>query len=129
MKTAQLLSISVLSMFLFAAPSHAQTPPSPQLQQLHDALNLRPDQDANWRDYARSTAVNPQQMAQRRDAAQRMANLTAPQRVDLSLQMMKADLASLAERGAALKTFYASLTPEQQDIFNRETMRPPRQGM
>lgn len=129
MKTARLLSIPVLSMFLFAAPSHAQTPPSAELQRLHDVLNLRPDQDANWRDYARSTAVDPAEMSRRREASERMAGLSAPERVDLSVQMMKADLASLQRRGAALKSFYASLTPEQQDTFNRETMRPPRQGM
>ena len=125
MNTARLLSISALSVFLFAAAAHAQTA-SPQLQQLHDALNLRPDQDAAWRDYVRSTAVNPQEMAQRRDGSQRMAGLTAPERVDLSVQMMKLDLASLQLRGAALKNFYASLTPEQQAVFDRETMRPPR---
>jgi protein CpxP len=127
MKIARLTSISAFSVFLFAAGAQAQTPPpSPQLQQLHDALNLRPDQDAAWRDYVRSTAVDPQETAQRRDGAQRMADLTAPQRVDLSVQMMKLDLASLQRRGAALKNFYASLTPEQQATFDRETMRPPR---
>jgi hypothetical protein len=129
MNTARLLSISAFSVFLFAAGAQAQTPPpSPQLQQLHDALNLRPDQDAAWRDYVRSTVVDPQEMAQRRDAGQRMSSLSAPARVDLSVQMMKVDLASLQRRGVALKIFYASLTPEQQATFDRETMRPP-QGM
>ncbi|HWF63933.1 MAG TPA: Spy/CpxP family protein refolding chaperone [Rhizomicrobium sp.] len=128
MNIARLLSISALSVFLLAAGAHAQTPPSRQLQQLHDALNLRPDQDTNWQDYVRSTAVDPQEMAERREASQRMAGLTAPGRVDLSVQMMKADLASLERRGAALKIFYDSLTPEQKAVFDRETMRPP-QGM
>jgi hypothetical protein len=96
--------------------------------QLHDALNLRSDQDAAWQAYTRSTVVDPQEAAQRRGAAQRMAALTAPERVDLSLQMMKADLASLERRGEALKIFYAGLTPEQKAAFDRETMRPP-QGM
>lgn len=129
MTTARLLSISAFSVFLFAAGAHAQMPsPSPQLQQLHDALHLRPDQDAAWSDYVRSTTPEPQEMAQRRDAMQRMSGLNAPARVDLSVQMMKVDLASLQRRGAALKTFYASLTPDQQATFDRETMRPP-QGM
>ena len=125
MNTARLLSISALSVFLFAAVAHAQTA-NPQLQQLHDALNLRPDQDTAWRDYVRSTLVDPQEAARRRDAGQRMAGLTAPERVDLSVQMMKVDLGSLQLRGAALKLFYASLTPEQKTVFDRETMRPPR---
>ena len=125
MNSARLLSISALSVFLFAVVAHAQSA-SPQLQQLHDALNLRPDQDAAWRDYVRSTLIDPQEASQRRDAAQRMAGLTAPERVDLSVQMMKVDLGSLQQRGAALKLFYVSLTPEQKAVFDRETMRPPR---
>ncbi|HUO02892.1 MAG TPA: Spy/CpxP family protein refolding chaperone [Rhizomicrobium sp.] len=133
MTTARFLGVSALSVFLFAAGAQAQMPPqmpppNPQLQQLHDALHLRADQDAAWGDYVRSTSVDPQEMAQRRDAAQRMSGLSAPARVDLSVQMMKLDLASLQRRGAALKTFYAGLTPEQQATFDRETMRPP-QGM
>lgn len=129
MKTAQILSISALSVFLFAVGARGQTPPpSPQLQHLHDVLNLRPDQDASWQDYVRSTTVDPQEMERRRAAAQKMASLTAPERVDLSVEMMRADLALLQRRGAALKNFYASLTPEQQATFDRETMRPP-QGM
>jgi LTXXQ motif family protein len=134
MNSMRFLSVSVLSVFLAASVAQAQTPPppqntpaSPQLQHLHDALMLRPDQDADWQAYSRSTAVNPQEMTQRRDAAQRMGSLTAPQRVDLSMQMMKADLASLEQRGAALKMFYTSLTPDQKAIFDRETMRPPGQ--
>ena len=134
MTTVRLLGVSALSVFLFAAGAQAQMPPpnapspSQQLQHLHDALNLRADQDAAWRDYMRSTVPDPEEMAQRRDGMQRMSGLNAPARVDLSIQMMRIDLASLQRRGAALKTFYSSLTPEQQAAFDRETMRPP-QGM
>lgn len=128
MKTARLLTVSVLSAFVFAASAHAQMPQqNPQLQQLHDALKLKPDQDAGWQAYIRSTAMDPQEMAARRDAMQKMASLSAPQRVDLSIQMMKADLATMERRGEALKNFYASLTPEQQAAFDRETMRPPQE--
>jgi LTXXQ motif family protein len=127
MTAGRLLSISILSALLFAAPTLAQTSGvRPELQRLHDVLNLRPDQDTAWEDYTRSTAVDPEEAMRRRDASERMAGLTAPGRVDLSVQMMRADLASLQRRGAALKLFYASLTPAQQAIFDRETMRPPR---
>lgn len=127
MTAARLLSTTILSALLFAAPSFAQTSgTSPELQRLHNVLNLRPDQDTAWEDYMRSTAVDPQEAMRRRDASERMAGLNAPGRVDLSVQMMRADLASLQRRGAALKLFYASLTPAQQEIFDRETMRPPR---
>ena len=129
MSTARLLGISSLSVFLFAAGVHAQMPPSLELQRLHDVLNLRPDQDPTWQDYVRSTAVDPQEAARRRETSERMPGLTAPERADLSVQMMKADLASLVRRAAALKIFYASLTPEQKVTFDEETIRPPRQRM
>ena len=129
MKAARLLGIFGLSIFLLAARAHAQMSPSPELQRLHDLLNLRPDQDVSWQEYVDSTAVDPQESMRRRDASERMAGLTAPERVDLSVQMMRADLASLERRSAALKTFYADLTPEQKMTFDRETMRPPRQRM
>jgi len=60
MKAAQFLWISGLAVFLFVTGAHAQMPPSPELQRLHDVLNLRPDQDASWQDYVHSTAVDPQ---------------------------------------------------------------------
>jgi hypothetical protein len=127
MLTARLLSIFVLSAFLSAEPSFAQSPnSSPELQRLHNVLNLRLDQDRAWQDYVRSTAVDPQEAIRRRDASERMAGLTAPGRVDLSVQMMTVDLASLQRRGAALKLFYSSLSPDQQATFDKETMRPPR---
>ena len=51
-----------------------------------------------------------------------MANLRSPQRVDLSIAAAEADLQTLRERGAALKAFYAVLTPGQQAIFDRRTL-------
>ncbi len=125
MKTARLLGVSAFSVFVLTAGALAQSPPSPQLQRLHDVLNLRADQDAGWQTYVRSTAADPEEAMRRRDASEKMANISAPERVDLSVEMMKADLASLQRRGAALKIFYASLAPEQKATFDRETMRPP----
>jgi hypothetical protein len=51
-----------------------------------------------------------------------MARMTAPQRVDMALEMQQADLAAQQRRGAALKAFYATLNPQQQQIFDRETL-------
>lgn len=122
MTFSRLFTISGIFLFLLTAAVSAQ---NAQLQQLHDALNLRSDQEASWESYARTLAMDPQEAARRRDFAERMPRLTAPQRVDLSIQMMQADLATMQRRGAALKSFYATLDPEQQQIFDRETMQPP----
>ena len=51
-----------------------------------------------------------------------MGALRSPQRVDLSLSAAEADLQTLRERGAALKAFYAVLTPAQQATFDRRTL-------
>jgi hypothetical protein len=55
-----------------------------------------------------------------------MGSLRAPQRFDLSIQMMRSDLEATERRANALKAFYATLSPDQQAIFDRETL-PPRQ--
>jgi len=94
--------------------------------QLHDVLRLRPDQDQAWRTFQRASAGDPQDDTRRRDAFNRMGDLKAPQRMDLSIQMMRSDLELMERRTDALKAFYATLSPDQQAIFDRETMRPPR---
>ena len=72
MWSARVWSISAFLMILSVVSLRAQIPPIPELQRLHDVLNLRLDQDASWQTYARSTEINPQDMARQRDAAQRM---------------------------------------------------------
>lgn len=94
----------------------------PDLAGLHDALHLAPDQDAAWRAFAAASAPSPDQEARERAAQSMMASLRSPQRVDLSISAAEADLQTLRERGAALKAFYAVLTPGQQTIFDRRTL-------
>ena len=98
----------------------------PDLAGLHDALHLTPDQAAAWRAFAAASAPSPEQEARERAAQSMMASLHSPQRVDLSISAAEADLQTLRDRGAALKAFYALLTPAQQAIFDRRTS--PDQG-
>ena len=39
--------------------------------------------------------------------------------------MMRSDLEGMERRRDALKDFYEALSPDQQAIFDRETLRPP----
>jgi Spy/CpxP family protein refolding chaperone len=94
----------------------------PDLAGLHDALHLAPDQDPAWRDFAAASTPSPDQLARQRAAQAMMASLRSPQRVDLSISAAEADLQTLRERGAALKAFYAVLTPAQQAVFDRRTL-------
>lgn len=92
---------------------------------LHRALNLSPQQEDGWKAFQQSYAMDPAAMARQRDAGAAMARMTAPQRVDQSIGMMKDDLDALQRRGAALKSFYATLSPQQQRTFDRETLQAP----
>jgi len=106
-----------------------QPPPQetgPSVDDLHDALRLRPDQERAWRMFDQASQPDPQEEARQRNAFERMGSLRAPQRFDLSIQMMRAELEATERRANALKSFYAVLSPEQQAIFDRETL-PPRQ--
>jgi cell division protein FtsB len=51
-----------------------------------------------------------------------LPHLTSPQRVDLSIAAMEADMQTLRARGAALKAFYATLSSGQQQIFDSQTL-------
>lgn len=97
----------------------------PGLTTLHDALRLRPDQEQAWQVFQRSSTRDSQDDARHRDAYQRMESLEAPQRMDVAIQLMRSDLNQLERRGDAMKAFYATLSPDQRETFNRETLRPP----
>jgi protein CpxP len=111
--------------------SYSQRPPDyhpddqsggPDLAGLHAALNLSPSQETAWRSFAAASTPSADQEARERAAQSMMATLRSPQRVDLSVSAAEADLQTLRERGAALKVFYADLTPAQQAIFDRRTL-------
>ena len=108
----------VIALEILALPAWSQTP---QLNMLHDDLHLTAQQEEPWRKFQLATQIDPQEVAKRRNAAELMPTLTAPRRVDLSIAAMEADLQAFERRGAALKIFYAALSPEQQAIFDHET--------
>ena len=89
---------------------------------LHDVLRLRPDQERAWQAFDDASRPDPQEETRQRNAFERMGSLRAPQRFDLSIQMMRAELEATERRANALKNFYATLSPEQQAIFDRETL-------
>jgi protein CpxP len=103
----------------YGAPAQSS---GPDLAGLHAALQLAPGQEAAWRAFAAASTPSPEQEARERAAQAMMATLRSPQRVDLSISAAEADLQTLRERGAALKAFYAVLTPGQQAIFDRHTL-------
>jgi len=110
---------------MFADLAVAQDAPPPGFAALHDALRLRPDQEQSWQIFQRASAIDPEDSARHREAYEKMPGLQAPQRMDLEIQLMRSDVEQLERRGDALKAFYATLSPDQREAFDRETLRPP----
>jgi len=90
------------------------------LSSLHEKLKLSPQQEVAWKKFAANRPVLDR--SARPDLAE-MAKLNAPQRLEKSLERMRSREAKLTEHLAALKEFYAVLTPEQQKIFDKQTPR------
>lgn len=95
-----------------------------RLKALHDLLQIRPDQEAAFQSFA--TALRPEPPAgapmATPPARQDMASLTTPERLDRMAKMMADHEARQRARfdrvSAAVKTFYASLSPEQRRAFD-----------
>ncbi|HEY5410663.1 MAG TPA: Spy/CpxP family protein refolding chaperone [Caulobacteraceae bacterium] len=114
------IGLALIAAMVLGQAAHAQSQ-GPDLHRLHDALNLSAAQEEAWNTFEAASRPDPQDAARERSAASMMPALHAPQRVDLSVAAMQADLDALERRGAALKTFYGVLSPEQQTAFDKET--------
>ena len=107
---------------LFAEMQHRRE------QRLHDLLQIKADQEPAFRAFMTSLEQQrpqrgPGQGAQGKDGrgpgadGQRMP-LTTPERLDRMAQRMADRQQRLQKETAAVKTFYAALTPEQRKVFD-----------
>jgi hypothetical protein len=91
-----------------------------RLRALHDALNIRPDQEGAFQAF--SAAVTPSGNEARwgdmRDEHERMASMTTPERLDAASRMMDEHMQRMRERfqrhATAVKALYAALSPDQR---------------
>lgn len=83
--------------------------------ELHDKLKLTASQEPAWKTFI--AAMTPAQTGKRPDRAQ-WEKLSVPERMEKRLDMVKEEEKQMAARLSATKAFYATLTPEQQKIFN-----------
>jgi hypothetical protein len=135
--TAAVLSVG------FAAYSQEAAPPGPQgqptveqrqawklqrreamAQKLEALLQLRPDQQPAFQAF-QAAMTPPPHDRQRRDP--NAAPLSTPQRLDMMADRMAKRDADFQRRAAAIKTFYAVLTPAQQKAFDSLPMMGDRQ--
>ena len=87
---------------------------------LHDQLQLSAAQEPAWKSFV--AATTPTEMGKRWGDRAAMEKMSAPERMEKHLAMSKERDARMQSHLAALKTFYAVLTPEQQKTFDRNTM-------
>jgi hypothetical protein len=93
-----------------------------RLDKLKSALNIKPEQEAQWSAFAGTVM---QQMEQMKAAHQQRGNMpaTAPERIDRQIAMMKQRTTSFETIGQAAKGLYASLSPDQQQIADKRLLR------
>lgn len=82
--------------------------------QLHDALKLTAEQEPAWKKLMDSEQPRA---ATQGGKPEDWAKLKAPERAEKMLELSKVRQERMAEHVAALKAFYAVLSPEQQKTF------------
>jgi len=107
-----------------AAPSPAQGPSS----DLPTLLHLRSDQMAAYRAVEASGHEPPALIAELRAKEQRLASETTPQRLDFEAETLNLQVQHQQRIWAALRKFYAVLTPAQQRTFDQLTAPHPREA-
>ena len=85
------------------------------LAALHDKLKLSAAQEPAWKTF--TDAIAPGAIPAHPDRAA-IEKLTAPERMEKMLALSKERQVKMESRLAALKTFYAVLTPEQKKIVD-----------
>ena len=97
---------------------------------LHDKLKLSPEQETAWKTFTDKTKLPDVDRAKAKAqwSAQwsELRALPAPARMDRMIDRMKQRESRMQEWAAAVKEFYAQLTPEQQAVFDAPHRRPMR---
>ncbi len=88
---------------------------------LHAILNLRPDQEAAFQAF-QAAMTPPAREPHDRGGQADAAEMTTPQRLDRMAERMAKHEAEFQRRAAAIKSFYAVLSPEQQRAFDAMSM-------
>lgn len=100
--------------------------------ELKAALKITASQEAAWTTFTTAMAPPADRAMAQRPKPEDMAKLTTPERIDKMKAMHTERHAVMSlemdKRGDATKAFYATLTPEQQKVFDEKTMRHGKDG-
>ncbi|HEX5262163.1 MAG TPA: Spy/CpxP family protein refolding chaperone, partial [Phenylobacterium sp.] len=114
--------MTVLAFGAAGLAAAANEPVSPELIRLHDDLKLAPDQDGAWHDYVMAVAPDPNVQARHRATQELLPMVPTPRRIALIEATMQQDDLDFRRQGEAVKAFYGKLSPEQQKVFDRDTL-------
>lgn len=106
-------------------PAKMQAYMSKRLAALKEKLKLTAAQDGAWTTYA--AAMQPPANMTRPNRAE-FDKLSTPERIDKMRTLRTQRIAEMDKRADATKTFYAALSPEQQKLFDANTMRHGHHG-
>jgi protein CpxP len=95
-------------------PRGEKMDPAKHAQHLRDVLQLRPDQEGALQAFLK-TMEPPKDMP---DMPRMDGPMTTPQRLDMMVSMMTEHVAMMQNHVAAVKAFYAQLSPSQQKAFD-----------
>jgi hypothetical protein len=99
-----------------------------KLARLHDSLNLTASQEDAWHSYTAVITSGGGAAARHQATQQLLPQLKTPRRIALIDATMAQDVADFQRQGEAVVDFYNHLTPDQQTIFDRETVAPSNAG-
>ena len=85
---------------------------------LHEQLKLSAEQEGAWKSFTEKVRPAPGEWPKHEE----LAGLKAPERMERMAAMMKQREARMMERVAAVKAFYAVLSPAQQKVFDDNFM-------
>lgn len=95
------------------------------LSELKSKLNLQPSQETAWNTFTQALQQHGQMVRPDRAAMEKM---TTPERLD-KMQAMKTERdAHMQKRMEAIKAFYASLSAEQKQVFDKESSHAMHDG-
>lgn len=86
-------------------------------------LKVTADQEGAWTAFTSAMKPSPDMLKRRADMHADMGKLTTPERIDRMKAMRGERDAQMDKHAAAVKTFYAVLTPEQKKVFDAQPMR------
>jgi len=91
-----------------------------RLETLKSDLKLNVSQEAAWSEWVSKIKGDHKSWEEKRKNAESLASLPALDRMEKMLAFSKEHIARQEERLAATKTFYATLSPEQRQIFDKD---------